>query len=139
MSSRHEINKVPTRRHKYLLVFIDVRQMTNGTRSDRLPDLSQEGSKIPYSFRTVSPLIIIAAVAIGLSLLSYQYSILTSEKIAIAATENLKENGRIQAYDLSKSLENRLETVRNNLEILANAPSIQLDEYSQARILVNTA
>jgi signal transduction histidine kinase len=64
---------------------------------------------------------------------------LTSEKIAIAATQNLKENGRIQAYDLSKSLENRLESVRDNLEILANAPLIQLGEHSQARILVNTA
>ena len=97
------------------------------------------GSNIPYSFRTFFPLIIIAAVAIGLSLLSYQYSILTSEKIATAATQNLKENGRIQAYHMSKSLENRLETVRNNLERLANAPLIQLGEYPQARVLVNTA
>jgi signal transduction histidine kinase len=64
---------------------------------------------------------------------------LTSEKIAIAATQNLKENGRMQAYDLSKSLENRVESVRDNLEILANAPLIQLGEHSQARILVNTA
>jgi signal transduction histidine kinase len=113
--------------------------MTNGTRSDRRPDLSQEGLYSAYSFRTFVPLIIIAAVAIGLSLLSYQYSILTSEKIAIAATQNLKENGRMQAYDLSKSLENRLDTVRTNLEILANAPLVQLGEYSQARVLVNTA
>jgi signal transduction histidine kinase len=64
---------------------------------------------------------------------------LTSEKIATAAIQNLKENGRMQAYDLSKSLENRLESVRDNLEILANAPLIQLGEHSQARILVNTA
>jgi len=64
---------------------------------------------------------------------------LTSEKIAIAATQNLKENGRMQVYDLSKSLENRLDAVRNNLEILANAPLIQRGEYSQARVLVNTA
>ena len=113
--------------------------MTNGTRSDRRPDLSQEGLYSAYSFRTFVPLIIIAAVAIGLSLLSYQYSILTSEKIAIAATQNLKENGRMQAYDLSKSLENRLDAVRTNLEILANAPLVQLGEYSQARVLVNIA
>src|SRR5215213_10360138 len=45
----------------------------------------------------------------------------------------------MQAYDLSKSLENRFESVRDNLEILANAPLIQLGEHSQARILVNTA
>jgi signal transduction histidine kinase len=101
--------------------------------------LSPKGSNIPYSFRTFVPLIIIAAVAIGLSLLSYQYSILTSEKIATAATEDLKENARVQAYDTSKSLENRLESVRDNLEILANAPLIQLGEYSQARVLINTA
>ena len=134
-----EINKVPTRRLKYLLVFTDVRQMTNGRQSDRRPGLPPKGSNIPYSFRTFVPLIIIAAVAIGLSLLSYQYSILTSEKIATAATQDLKDNARIQAYDMSKSLENRLESIRDNLEILANAPLIELGEYSQARVLVNTA
>jgi signal transduction histidine kinase len=101
--------------------------------------LSPKASNIAHSFRTFVPLIIIAAVAIGLSLLSYQYSILTSEKIAIAATQDLKENARIQAYDMSKSLENRLESVRDNLQILASAPLIQVGEYSQARILVNTA
>jgi signal transduction histidine kinase len=72
-------------------------------------------------------------------LISYQYSILTSEKIAIAATQSLKDNGRMQAHDLSKSLENRLDSVRSNLEILADAPLVQLGEYSQARVLVNTA
>jgi hypothetical protein len=102
-------------------------------------DSSPKGSNIPFSFRTFVPLIIIAAVAFGLSLLSYQYSILTSEKIATAATQDLKDNARIQAYDMSKSLENRLESVRDNLEILANAPLIQLGEYSQARVLVNAA
>jgi signal transduction histidine kinase len=134
-----EINKVPTRRLKYLLVFTDARQMTNGRQSGRRPGLPPKGSNIPYSFRTFVPLIIIAAVAIGLSLLSYQYSILTSEKIATAATQDLKDNARIQAYDMSKSLENRLESIRDNLEILANAPLIELGEYSQARVLVNTA
>jgi signal transduction histidine kinase len=100
---------------------------------------SQNASNISYSFRTLIPLIIIAVVAISLALLSYQYSILTSEKITTAATQNLKENGRIQAYDMSKSLENRLETVKSNLEILANSPLIQLGEYLQARVLINTA
>jgi signal transduction histidine kinase len=101
--------------------------------------LSPKGSNIPFSFRTFVPLIIIAAVAVSLSLLSYQYSILTSERIATAATQELKDNARIQAYDLSKSLENRLESVCDNLEILANAPLIQIGEYSQARVLINTA
>jgi signal transduction histidine kinase len=101
--------------------------------------LSRKGSNIPYSFRTFVPLIIIAAFAIGLSLLSYQYSILTSEKIATAATQDLKYHARIQAYDMSKSLENRLASIRSNLEILANAPLIELGGYSQARVLVNTA
>jgi signal transduction histidine kinase len=134
-----EINKVPTRRLKYLFVFTDVRQMTDGTRSDRRPGLSPKGSNISYSFRTFVPLIIIVAVAIGLSLLSYQYSIVTSEKITAAATQHLKDNARVQAYDMSKALENRVESVRDNLEILANAPLIQVGEYSQARVLVNTA
>ena len=101
--------------------------------------LSPKGSNNLYSFRTFVPLIIIAAVAIGLSFLSYQYSIRMSEEIATAATQDLKDNARIQAYDMSKSLENRLESIRSNLEILANAPLIELGEYSQARVLVNTA
>jgi signal transduction histidine kinase len=101
--------------------------------------LPPKGANIPHSFRTFVPLIIVAAVAIGLSVLSYQYSIITSEKIATAATQDLKDNARIQAYDMSKSLENRLESVRDNLEILANAPLIQLGEYSQAQVIINTA
>jgi signal transduction histidine kinase len=72
-------------------------------------------------------------------LLSYQYSILTSERIATAANQDLKDNARIQSHDLSKSLENRLESVSCNLEILANAPSIQAGEYSQGRALINAA
>src|SRR3712207_4021275 len=104
------------------------------------PDgLSPKESNFPYSFRTFVPIIVIAVVAIGLSLLSYQHSILTSERIAIGATQDLKDNGRIQAYDMSKSLENRLESIRSNLEILADAPVIQNGENSQARILINTA
>jgi signal transduction histidine kinase len=101
--------------------------------------LLPKGSSTPYSFRTFVPIIVIAAVAIGLSLLSYQHSLLTSERIAIGATQDLKDNGRIQAYDISKSLENRLESVRSNLEILAKAPVIQNGEDSQARTLINTA
>ena len=104
------------------------------------PDgLSPKGSNFPYSFRTFVPIIIIAVVAIGLSLLSYQHSIFTSERIAIGATQDLKDNGRIQAYDISKSLENRLESIGSNLEILTNAPVIQNGEDSQARILINSA
>src|SRR5215210_127591 len=139
MSFKHGDKQSSYQKTQVFACITDVRQMTNGTRSDRRPNLSQKGSYTLYSFRTVGPLIIIAGFAIGLSLLSYQYSILTSEKIAIAATQNLKENGRMQAYDLSKSLENRLDAVRNNLEILTNATLIQRGEYSQARILVNTA
>jgi signal transduction histidine kinase len=101
--------------------------------------LLPKGANSPHSYRTFIPLIIIMVLAVGLSLLSYQYSILTSEKISTIATQNLKENARVQAYDTSKSLENRLESVRDNLEILSNAPLIQLGEYSQARVLVNTA
>lgn len=104
-----------------------------------LHDASQNRSNILYSFRTFIPLIIISAVAIGLALLSYQYSIRTSKEISTVATQDLKENARIQAYDTSKSLENRLEVVRSNLEILANSPLIQGGEYLQARVLVNTA
>jgi len=62
-----------------------------------------------------------------------------SEGIATAATQDLKDNSRIQSHDLSKSLENRLESVRCNLEILANAPPIQAGEYSQGRALINAA
>jgi C4-dicarboxylate-specific signal transduction histidine kinase len=104
-----------------------------------------DSQRVPFktsrspTFRTAIPLIIIGAVAIGLSLLSYQYSILTSEKIALAATDDLKNNARIQAYDLSKSLENRLESIKSNLEIIANAPLVQRGEYVQARPLIDAA
>src|SRR5918994_1520143 len=100
---------------------------------------SPKESRVYHPFRTFVPLIIIAVLAIGLSLLSYHFSILMSERIATAATQDLKDNSRIQSHDLSKSLENRLESVRCNLEILASAPSIQAGEYSQGRALINAA
>jgi hypothetical protein len=40
---------------------------------------------------------------------------------------------------MSKSLENRLESIRDNLEIVANAPAIQNGDYSQGSFLINTA
>jgi signal transduction histidine kinase len=98
---------------------------------------AESGRLSPY--RTIVPIIIIAIVAVGLSIASYQYSAAVSAQITAAATEDLKENGRIQAFDLSKSIENRLVSVRNNLQMLANAPSVQAGDYAQGRTLVDAA
>ena len=93
----------------------------------------------PLSLRSIFPIVVIAIVALGLSLLSYQASIITSQQIAKAATTDLQDNARIQAHDISASLENRLFDVKNNLEILANAPLIVNGQYLEGRPLINVA
>jgi len=92
-----------------------------------------------FSVQTIIPLIIIGAVASGFSLVSYQYSVSTSDRIAAGATLDMKSNANTQAFDISKSLENRIDGVRGNLQILANSARLQNGEYEGVGDLIGAA
>jgi hypothetical protein len=70
-------------------------------------------------------LIVIAAVAIILSILSHRYFAVSSDEIVDIASEEIRSNAKIQAYDLSKILANRLESMTIPLQTLADSPAIQ--------------
>ncbi|HJY09735.1 MAG TPA: hypothetical protein VJ250_02220, partial [Nitrososphaeraceae archaeon] len=67
----------------------------------------------------------IAVAALILSALSYQNFTNISDRIIDIASEEIKSNALIQIYDLSKILENRLQSTTTLLQTLADAPAIQ--------------
>src|SRR5919197_4950950 len=83
-------------------------------------------------------LAVIAGIALTLSILLYQYSILTSNKIADIASQEVRSNTRIQVHDISQILANKLQTAGALLQTLAEAPALHNNEYKRADIVINT-
>jgi signal transduction histidine kinase len=90
------------------------------------------------SKRNVSILIIIGAVALLLSVFSYQYSSFTSNKIIDVASQEIRSNARIEVHDLSQILTNKLQSIGTLLQTLADSPAIHNNEYKRADIIINT-
>ncbi len=84
-------------------------------------------------------LIIIIAVAASVSVLSYQYSTFTSNQIIQIASEDIRSNARIEANDLTHSIQNELKSVTSDLYILANSPTVKSQEFARASNLINSA
>ncbi|MBV9175443.1 MAG: sensor histidine kinase [Nitrososphaeraceae archaeon] len=83
-------------------------------------------------------LIAISAIAILLSVFSYQYYTFTSAKISDIASHEIKTNAQIQVHDLSQTLSNRFESINALLQTLADSPAIHNNEYERASIVINT-
>ena len=73
---------------------------------------------------------IIAGAAIILSVISYQYSVSTSNSIL---------NIAVEAHDLSQSLENKLKTITTNLQTISSAHSVQTGSELMAQPILNAA
>jgi len=80
---------------------------------------------VQFSKTRALVLLLIGAIAIGLSITSYAYSTAASNQILNVASREAKSNAEIQAHDLSTVLANKVESVSNNLELMAGAPTIQ--------------
>jgi signal transduction histidine kinase len=70
-------------------------------------------------------LVAIASIASSLSIVSTQHSIHTSNEIRRIASDDIVLNAQNEAYDLSRIVVNKIESVATNLQILANGPSVQ--------------
>jgi signal transduction histidine kinase len=70
--------------------------------------------------------------------MSYQYSILTSNKIIDVASQEVRSNTRIEVHDISQILANKLQTVGTLLQTLSESPAIHNNEYKRADIVINT-
>jgi signal transduction histidine kinase len=93
------------------------------------------GSKV--SKISIILIIIIAVIAILLSFSSYQYFTFASQDLLNIASQEIRSNAEIQAYDFSKILENRLQSMTVLLQTLADSPAIQNNEFERAKVIIN--
>ena len=93
--------------------------------------------KSAISKRNIILLTAIAALAVILSIISYQYSSSTSNDIVDIASQEIRSNARIAVHDLSQILTNRLQTTTVLLQTLADAPALQNNEYQRAQHIIN--
>ena len=89
--------------------------------------------------QNIALLFIIAAAGVTLAVVSYQYSSFTAAEIAKIASQDVKSNARIQAYDLSRILFRSIDSITSNLQIITNSRAIQNNETDSAQILLTTA
>ena len=82
-------------------------------------------------------IIVIAAVAIILSIISYQYSTYNANQILNIASENVRSNAKIQSHDLSTIVEKELDRVTAILKTLSDAPAIHNAEIQRAQAIIN--
>ena len=88
---------------------------------------------------SVLVLAIIGAIAIGLSMASYQYSAFTSEEIRKIAVQDIRSNVEIQAHDIARNSINNIEAVRSNLALLSSVPAIQNQDIESTKELFSDA
>lgn len=93
--------------------------------------------KSAISKRSIVLLIAIAALAVILSIISYQYSSSTSDDIVDIASQEIRSNARIAVHDLSQILTNRLQTTTVLLQTLTDSPAVQNNEYQRAQLIIN--
>jgi signal transduction histidine kinase len=82
---------------------------------------------------------IIVGAAVILSVISYQYSVSTSNQILNIAAADIGSNAIIEAHDLSQSLENKLKTITANLQTISSAHSVQTGSESMAKSILDAA
>ena len=87
----------------------------------------------------VGLLFFVAIIAVILSILSYQYSSFTANKIASIASEDVRSNARIEAHHLSQILIHSINSVTNNLRALTNSVPVLDAESETVHALLNNA
>jgi signal transduction histidine kinase len=81
--------------------------------------------------------LIIAVVAVSLSLVSYQYASYNSQKIVDLANNEIRTNSDVKAHDISKIIENKFDKINAVLSTLATAPAIHNAEIPRGYDIVN--
>jgi signal transduction histidine kinase len=92
-----------------------------------------------FSKGNIGLLVFTAIIAIILSVLSYQYSSFTANKIAGIASDDVRSNARIEAYHLSQILIQSIEASTNNLKALINSLPVLSSENQTVQFLLNNA
>jgi signal transduction histidine kinase len=91
------------------------------------------------SRRNLGIIAIIIAIAISLSLISYQYSRISAAQIEEISVRDTRSNAEIQAYDLGNALANKLDDTTSLLRIISASPAIQEGDLNKAAAIFNEA
>ena len=89
--------------------------------------------------RSILLLVLIGAIAIGLSIASYRYSAFTAEEIRKIGAQDMRSNAEIEAHDIANILNNKVDAVRNNLLLLSGLPTIQNQDVESSKKLFSDA
>ena len=100
--------------------------------------VSERRSKSP-SISSILVLVLVGAIAIGLSIASYQYSAFTSDETRKISAQDVRSNTEIQAYDIANNLNNNIEGVRSILALLSGIPAIQNQDLESSKKLFSDA
>jgi signal transduction histidine kinase len=84
-------------------------------------------------------LVLIGAIAVALSIASYQYSAFTSEEIRQIAVRDIRSNAEIEAHDIANNLKNKIDAIRSNLALLSSVPAIQNQDVETSKKLFSDA
>lgn len=87
----------------------------------------------------IAILVIIVIIGFLSSFLSYQYSSMTANKVEELASDNIRSNARITAFDLSRLFFHTVNPVVNKLDVLSNTLPEGFDNQSMNQILLRFA
>ena len=87
----------------------------------------------------IAILVIIVIIGFLSSFLSYQYSSMTANKVEELASDNIRSNARITAFDLSRLFFHTVNPVVNKLDVLSNTLPEGFDNHSMNQILLRFA
>ena len=87
----------------------------------------------------IAILVIIVIIGFLSSFLSYQYSSMTANKVEELASDNIRSNARITAFDLSRLFFHTVNPVVNKLDVLSNTLPAGFDNQSMNQILLRFA
>jgi signal transduction histidine kinase len=89
------------------------------------------------SRNSIALIIVIAAAAVILSIISYQYSTYNANEIVKIASDDVRSNTNIQSHYLSTIVEQELDKVTAILKTLSDAPAIHNAEIQRGRDIIN--
>jgi signal transduction histidine kinase len=87
----------------------------------------------------IAILVIIVIVGFLSSFLTYQYSSMTAKKVEELASDNIRSNARITAFDLSRIFYHTVNPVVNKLAVLSSTLPEGFDNQSMNQILLKFA
>ncbi len=87
----------------------------------------------------IAILVIIVIVGLLSSFLTYQYSSMTANKVEELASDNIRSNARITAFDLSRIFYHTVNPVVNKLAVLSSTLPEGFDNQTMSQILLKFA